>query len=78
MFIMQTEWVEHGTKDHEVPNDNNIYMEFRLGETPMWHIKLPSSKGGSLLRSEVGWDRVAFWLQRCQWLLLMEFVGSRT
>ena len=28
------------------------------------------SKSGSLLRGDVGWDRVAFWSQRCQWLLL--------
>ena len=24
---------------------------------PMWHIKLPLAKSGSLLRSEVGWVR---------------------
>ena len=27
----------------------------------MWHIKLPLSKGGSLLRVKVGWDVVAHW-----------------
>ena len=32
--------------------------------------KLSLSKGGSPLRGEVGWDRVAYWLQRFQWLLL--------
>ena len=36
--------------------------------TVLW--KLSLSKSGSLLRREVGWDRVAYWSQRCQWLLL--------
>ena len=27
-------------------------------------------KRWSPMRGELGWDRVAYWLQRCQWLLL--------
>ena len=44
------EWVEHGIEEHEVRDDNNLQVSFRLGEAPMWHIKLPLSKSGSLLR----------------------------
>ena len=44
----------------------------------MWHIKLPLSKGVCLLIDKVDWFRVAYRSQRCQWLLLMKFVGSRT
>ena len=36
--------------------------------TILW--KLSLSKGASILRGKVGWDKVAYWLQRCKWLLL--------
>lgn len=43
----------------------------------MWHIKVSFSKGGSLFRGEVSWGSVSYWSQRCQWLLLTEFVRGR-
>ena len=36
--------------------------------TIVWKLSLP--KGGYLMRGEVSWDRVVYWLQRGQWLLL--------
>ena len=36
--------------------------------TIIWKLSLP--KGEYLMRGEVSWDRVVYWLQRSQWLLL--------
>ena len=43
----------------------------------MWRIKLPLSKGVCLLRGEISWGRVVYQSQRCLWLLLTEYDGSR-
>ena len=43
----------------------------------MWRVKLTLSKGGPLLRGEVGWDRVAYFSKICQWLLLKEFIWGQ-
>ena len=48
------EWVEHGIEDCEVHDGSKVLEGFRLWEAPMWHIKLPLSNGGSMLRGEVG------------------------
>ena len=72
------EWVQHHIENHEVCNNNDTWVGFRLGEAPILNIKLPLSKDLSLLRCKIGWDKVAYWLQRCQWLLLTEFVKGRT
>ena len=47
-------WVEHGIKGHEVHDSSNVQMRFRLGEEPLDHMRLHLSKGGSLIRGEVG------------------------
>ena len=39
---------------------------FMLGEAPMKHMKLSLTKGGSLLRSEVGWIRARLGVQRLE------------
>ena len=44
-----------------------VMWDFPCG-TIVW--KLSLSKGESLLREEVDWHKFAYWLQRCQWLLL--------
>ena len=54
MFVMQKEQMEHGIEDHEVRDDNDVWVGFRLGEATMWHIKLPLLKGVCLLGGEVG------------------------
>ena len=46
--------MEHGIEGHEVCDSNNVQVCFRLGEEPMGHMKLLLSKGGSLIRDEVG------------------------
>ena len=48
------EWVEHGIKGHEVHDSSNVQMRFRLEKEPMGHMRLHLSKGGSLIRGEVG------------------------
>ena len=48
------EWVEHGVEDHEVHDSNNVEVRFTLRKEPMGHMKLLLSKGGSLIRGEVG------------------------
>ena len=44
-------------------------LEFSPSVTVLW--KLSLLKGEYLLRRKVGWDRVAYWSQRCQWLLIL-------
>ena len=46
-------WVEYCTEDHEARHGNNVQVGFRLGEAPMWHIKLLLSKIVSLLSDDV-------------------------
>ena len=46
--------MEHGIEDHEVHNSNNVEVHFTLRKEPMGHMKLLLSKGGSLIRGEVG------------------------
>ena len=46
------EWVENGIENHEAPYGNKEKEGFKLGEAHMWHVKLPFSKYGSLLRGE--------------------------
>ena len=46
--------MEHGIEGHEVCDSNNVQVHFRLGEEPMGHMKLLLSKGGPLIRDEVG------------------------
>ena len=48
------EWVEHGVKGHEVRESKSVQVRYGLGEEPMGHIKLLSSKGVSLIRGAVG------------------------
>ena len=48
------EWEEHGMESHEVCDSNNIQVHFRLGEESMGHMKLLLSKGGFLIRGQVG------------------------
>ena len=48
------EWMEHGIEAHDVRDINNVQVHFRLGEEPMGHTKLLLSKGGLLIRGEVG------------------------
>ena len=50
----KVEWVEHGIEGHEVRDSKVGQVRFRLGEEPMGHLKLLLSKGGSLIRGEVG------------------------
>ena len=67
MFVAQTtwfgmsdvcsakgEWVEHGIGGHEVRDSNNVQVRFRLKKEPMGHMKLLLSKGGFLIKGEVG------------------------
>ena len=71
------ELVEYGIEGYEVRHGNNVQVGFSLGKAPMWHVKLTLSKGGPLLRGEVGWDRVAYFSKICQWLLLKEFIWGQ-
>ena len=48
------EWVEHGVKGHQVRESKSVQVRYGLGEEPMGHIKLLSSKGVSLIRGAVG------------------------
>ena len=50
----KVEWVEHGIEVHEVHDSKIAQVRFRLGEEPMGYMKLLLSKGGSLIRGEVG------------------------
>ena len=50
----KVKWVEHGTEGHEVRDRNKAQVHFRLGEEPMGDMKLLLSKGGSMIRGEVG------------------------
>ena len=45
--------MEYCTEDHEARHGNNVQVGFRLGEAPMWHIKLLLSKIVSLLSDDV-------------------------
>ena len=67
-----------GIEDREVHGSDNVKEVSRLGEPPMGHITLPVSKGGFPWKGEMGWDSVACMSQRCQWLLLAEFVRRKT
>ena len=48
------EWVQHHFENHEVCNNNDTWVGFRLGEAPILNIKLPLSKDLSLLRCKIG------------------------
>ena len=50
----EEEWVGHGVKNHEVRNDNDVQVGFRLVEEPVRGIKSPFSKGVCRLGG-VGW-----------------------
>ena len=91
LFVAQAMWfgmlnvcskkaqcMERGIEDYEICNSNKVKMGFRLVEPPLWYIKLPLSKSESLLRSEIGWDRIVYWSQRSQRVLLRKFVDDRT
>ena len=52
--IVKGESEEHGMESHEVCDSNNIQVHFRLGEESMGHMKLLLSKGGFLIRGQVG------------------------
>ena len=46
--------MEHDIEGHQITDSNNLLMGFRLEEATIGHMMLLLSKGGSLMRGEVG------------------------